>query len=648
MSSKILPVLALCCQRSRFYRSRTRTSGSLHETTRERFGELQKLELIPPFSRRSQRRYHVTQAAPAAEESQSSETNRSYLWMLSALLVSGACVGTKLRRERQHLVYAISYSHARTLSPDELDSTEMLRDAAASGNTEAVLTALAGECNPNMSGPKGNRLLHLAAKSGNLETVVALVTNGARVEVANEHGDSPLAIAVKHGHTELVDFLIRAGACTQVCSRYDGTLVSRAIRNGHDDLAIRLINYGVTLDDPRVRCPTELQLAVKRNAVKVVEALLNAGVRRSAGVGDAPLAEAVYNGYTKIVDLLLSPEFEKTDPADPNAGIAAATDLNVLAFAVRVGNTKLIHKLLKAGASPGTGNNELAQVVYAPTALHLAAKSGREEILAVLLKHAKPRDYTIKVSQTGRTPIEQAIQYNNPAALALFLKALGDEINSSKLSASLGYCITAGKGGDYTDLYQTMKPVLLKPDLERLLSIIKDTKAPDLFAQIVSDYLLVEFSSGSPYPGTHMDDLWMMLDGQFLRSPMHNSSTSYTKQEFLFELLEDAVHYGAPVENIRTLANCFTQSGKLEWPEEAWKLLHYAADKGMLETFKALFEHTASLGTLVDSEGNNPAHKAAKNGHIEIAMHIATVKPSLLLDRNKNGELPGDLAPEDQ
>lgn len=93
---------------------------------------------------------------------------------------------------------------------DQLD--RQLRQAAQTGNLEAVNEALNQGANVNTPGEIGDTALNLAAEFGRLEVVLRLLEAGADIEHLGGGQKTPLMNATFAGQTPVVKLLLSRGA----------------------------------------------------------------------------------------------------------------------------------------------------------------------------------------------------------------------------------------------------------------------------------------------------------------------------------------------------------------------------------------------------------------------------------------------------
>lgn len=98
------------------------------------------------------------------------------------------------------------------MDEDAIEYAHQLFDAARTGQTEFVTTAVDQGVPVNLSDASGNTMLMLAAYHGYPELVRELIDRGADVDQGNDRGQTPLAGAVFKKDIPIMRELVRGGA----------------------------------------------------------------------------------------------------------------------------------------------------------------------------------------------------------------------------------------------------------------------------------------------------------------------------------------------------------------------------------------------------------------------------------------------------
>jgi len=99
-----------------------------------------------------------------------------------------------------------------SLPAETLEFAQKIFDAARSGDSNLVLSAVDAGLPPNLTNAKGNTLLMLAAYAGHTDLTKGLLERGADPNRINDLGQSIVAGAVFKAHNDIVYALMGKGA----------------------------------------------------------------------------------------------------------------------------------------------------------------------------------------------------------------------------------------------------------------------------------------------------------------------------------------------------------------------------------------------------------------------------------------------------
>jgi ankyrin repeat protein len=295
----------------------------------------------------------------------------------------------RMRPERSPLIWSIANGDTRMALRLVRDSPQAvlnestpeigspLHQAAFHGLDEVVEAILARCAVPFALDRAGADPLHYAAQNGHIQVVRQLMAKGLSPFRPNGGGKDPLFVALYHGHLSTAEVLLEGDAAPH----------------------------------PETDLTTDLQLAIKRGAIRVVQALLKSGAPYDAdvGAGNTPaLALAVGENHVELAHLLLQA-----------GGMAFRTTTlsEALLFAAQNNHVTLIEPLIRAGANlewTGTGGR---------TALHAAAVQGHFEVVRQLLI---ARSSTSHADAEGWTPVHLAAAFHHAASIDMFHAAGAD------------------------------------------------------------------------------------------------------------------------------------------------------------------------------------------------------------------------------
>ena len=211
-----------------------------------------------------------------------------------------------------------------------------------------------------------------------------------------------------------LDMAVRQGDCNKTLS---------ALKNGADPNALRFIN-GWTFD--RLLAPHLFPhkaaygsdnigcMAIYQGNSKIVDLLLSYGYSCTSSYdATQSLATALSNKDTAIISKLLNAG------ADPN--VSDYSGATPLMFAVREGNAEATRLLLDHGAAPCsryTGRNDSLGLTWI-TPLFYSVESGNQAVVSLLLKYgADPNDK----AKDGTTPLHLAAKLNKSDIVRILLE----------------------------------------------------------------------------------------------------------------------------------------------------------------------------------------------------------------------------------
>jgi len=262
---------------------------------------------------------------------------------------------------------------------------------------------------PEIDMAAANEQLVEAVRSNDPAVVAELLDAGADPNAVDSRGNAALALAAMSGKLEIARLLLDAGADVDGTKIDDSTeeltsALYQAVYMQHNDVAELLIANGADVnwlwDNKKETWGTPLHAAAWFNNVEMVQRLIDNGadpdLLSKYSRGTTPLHWAVWNQSEEVARMLL----------DNGAEVDLATDLGVTplmymldpkARSIRL--LDLVALLLEAGADPDL------QDKIGDTALHYAARGGREEAVALLIEHGASLDIE---NNAGQTPLDLA------------------------------------------------------------------------------------------------------------------------------------------------------------------------------------------------------------------------------------------------
>lgn len=239
--------------------------------------------------------------------------------------------------------------------------------------------------------------LHKACQKGNVDFVKFLLEKGAKVDLYDDYErETALHFASENGHFECVELLLKSGAEVNETDKVDRTALHWACEGGHLECVELLLNSKAQIDLKDNQDKTALNLASEKGNEKVVKLLLlrDCDVQSSNDRGSTALQLACKSGETICVRNILN------NKADIN--VKDEEDETVLHYAARGGSVEIMKMLLARNPiehlSAQTADEEGLlrpselevyidqKNIYGKTALHVAAKEGKLEVLKTILE----------------------------------------------------------------------------------------------------------------------------------------------------------------------------------------------------------------------------------------------------------------------
>ena len=371
---------------------------------------------------------------------------------------------------------------------------QALHIAAAKNLPEIVSYLVKNGAPLNALAQDGKNPLHLATENKAHDAMKALLENGADPLTRTKEIKTPLLIAASAGDEIAVDLLLAQPFVKQTVDDFRAhgngyTPLMAAVAANQIAIAEKLIKIGANLNQRDMQNRHCLYIAVESGHLEMTEMLIKNGAdvekaQRSAG-NSMPMLHRINAGhYNELLHILYQ--------AGVNINITDSSGQTALHRAVEVQDRKKVKMLLDLGADPNLPNRQgrrpidvlmevapytdvsdlvrqliehhadtnlstFVEVQEAP--LHVAAREGKEDLVALLLAHNAAVDERERLN--GMTPWLVAIKANQPAISDL-LAQKGADIAKKDKNLKGALHIAAEEAANESLKHLLQNPVFLK------------------------------------------------------------------------------------------------------------------------------------------------------------------------------------------
>lgn len=247
---------------------------------------------------------------------------------------------------------------------------------------------------PTLVDQEGRTAMHLALLQGSDGPVLLeqMVDAGCDVNARDTNGQTPLHMAAERGYLASVKTLLTRNADVKLANTNGLTPTMLAARNGKPEVLKYLLDNGANVNETTNKDETTLHFAAAGNHLDCVNVILN--------VKDSSKLKINYTDRDRNTALIM---------------------------ASKKGNTRIIERLLQAGANPNV-KDHLGQ-----TALHWVAEAGDGDCALTLIN--KGADLDVVDSQTY-TPFLKALRVNKPDVVKALISAGCDRSSMDGLNGT--------------------------------------------------------------------------------------------------------------------------------------------------------------------------------------------------------------------
>ncbi|XP_048697723.2 uncharacterized protein LOC125632890 isoform X3 [Caretta caretta] len=314
-----------------------------------------------------------------------------------------------------HLVKLLVETHLASIDAMTLTKRTPLHLAALTGQLDVCTSLLSMSADVNATDMQGQTPLHLAAENDHSEVVQFFLKHKPElVTSANVEGSTCAHIAASKGSVAVIKELLKfnkVGATTARNKTNYSTPLHLAAAGGHCEVVKVLLQTGASAADEDGEGMTAIHLAAKHGHISVLEALKGSISLRitSTKTGFTALHVAAHYGQLDFVRDMLArglatmrsepPKFTSEGQQVKEQGSEYAQE---------------------SGASEGPCCRlcDLSQSGFTP--LHLAAQSGHESLVRLLLNYPGVQ-VDCQTSLQGSTPLHLAAQHGHTAVVGLLL-----------------------------------------------------------------------------------------------------------------------------------------------------------------------------------------------------------------------------------
>ncbi|XP_069477814.1 serine/threonine-protein phosphatase 6 regulatory ankyrin repeat subunit B-like isoform X2 [Ambystoma mexicanum] len=335
-----------------------------------------------------------------------------------------------------HLVKLLVETHLASIDAMSLTQQTPLHMSALKGQLDVCNSLLNMKADGNATDIQGQTPLHLAAENDHSEVVKLFLKHKPElVTSANMEGSTCAHIAAAKGSVAVIKELLKfnkVGVTTARNKTNDSTPLHLAAAGGHAEVVKVLLEMGASASDENGEGMTAIHLAAKNGHIPVLETLRGSISLKitSRKTGLTALHVAAHFGQVDFVREILTkvPATMCSEPPKPASEVMPSKEqcsesgYTPLHLAAQSGHENLVRLLLNY---PGV-QADTPTSVQGSTPLHLAAQNGHTPVVGLLL--SKSTSQLHLKDKRGRTCLHLAAA-NGHIDMMRALLGQGAEIN---------------------------------------------------------------------------------------------------------------------------------------------------------------------------------------------------------------------------
>ncbi|CAJ0580832.1 unnamed protein product, partial [Mesorhabditis spiculigera] len=321
------------------------------------------------------------------------------------------------------VVNVLIQDHGAAQEAITLDNQTALHFAARHGQLAVAQTLLALGANPNARDDKGQTPLHLAAENDYPDVVklfLKMKQNNRAVLTAIDHNGFTCAhIAAMKGSLAVVRELMMIDKAMVIQAKtktMEATTLHMAAAGGHANIVKILLENGASAEDENAHGMTALHLGAKNGYVSILEAFDHHLWKKCSKEGNSDFV----NEMLKHV-----PASIRSEPPIYNHLVvkefATEYGFTPLHLAAQSGHDALVRMLLNQGVQVDATSTTMNVIP-----LHLAAQQGHIAVVGMLLSRSTQQQHS--KDWRGRTPLHLAAMNGHYEMVSLLI-AQGSNIN---------------------------------------------------------------------------------------------------------------------------------------------------------------------------------------------------------------------------